>query len=163
MTPNAKDFLKIVKHPFKFRMFLLSKLPAAFFSGVRVRSINENECVVTVPYKWFTRNPFKSTYFACLSMAAEMSTGALGIMNVYNRKPAVSMLVTKVEGEFHKKSTGIATFTCAEGPAIMNAVETAISTGEAQSIKVLSTGTNGNGETIATFYITWSFKQKSSA
>ncbi len=162
MNPHAKDFLNIIKHPLKFRIFLLSKLPAAFYSGVRVRSIDENECIVTVPYKWFTRNPFKSTYFACLSMAGEMSTGTLGIMNVYKRKPAVSMLVTKVEGEFHKKSTGMATFTCTEGLAISNCVEAAVSTGEAQSLRVLSVGTNGNGETIATFYITWSFKQKSS-
>ena len=161
MNPNSKDFLKIVKHPFKFQLFLWSKLPAAFFSGVKVRSMDENECIVTVPYKWFTRNPFRSTYFACLSMAAEMSTGALGILNVYKRKPAVSMLVVKVEGEFHKKSTGIATFTCSEGAAIQTCVETAISTRESQSIRVISTGTNGDGETISTFYITWSFKQKS--
>src|SRR5688572_6341679 len=160
MNPHAKDFLKIVTHPFKFRIYLLSKLPAAFFSGVRIRSINENQCVVTVPYKWLTRNPFRSTYFASLSMAAEMSTGVLGIMNVYKRKPTISMLVVKVEGEFHKKSTGLATFTCSEGEAITACVERAATTGESQSIRVLSTGTNGNGETIATFYVTWSFKQR---
>jgi len=161
MNPNSKDFLNIVHHPLQFRAFLWSKLPAAFFSGVRVKTMNEDNCVVTVPYKWFTRNPFRSTYFACLSMAAEMSTGALGILNVYKRKPTVSMLVVKVEGEFHKKSTGIATFICSEGAAIRNCVETAISTGEPQSIKVLSSGINGNNEPIATFYVTWSFKQKS--
>jgi hypothetical protein len=69
-----RKFLELVMHPFKFRLYLLSKLPSAFFSGVRVCYIDEEKCVVTVPYKWFSQNPFKSTYFACLGMAAEMST-----------------------------------------------------------------------------------------
>ena len=71
---NAEKFLQLINNPFKFRLFLLAKLPSAFFSGVRVLVADEKKCVVTVPYKWFSKNPFKSTYFACLSMAAEMST-----------------------------------------------------------------------------------------
>src|SRR5436190_24322650 len=86
-------FQQLVRHPVKFRMFLFSKLPSAFFSGVRVRSIDDNKTVVTVPYKWFSQNPFKSTYFACLAMAAEMSTGLLGLMHTYKRDQAISMLV----------------------------------------------------------------------
>ena len=70
---NATEFLKLIKHPFKFQLFMLSKLPSAFFCGVRVVDADENKCSVKVPYKWFSQNPFKSTYFACLSMAAEMS------------------------------------------------------------------------------------------
>ena len=58
--------------------FYFQKLPAAFFSGVRIKEVGETKCRVSVPYKWFTQNPFRSTYFACLAMAAEMSTGALG-------------------------------------------------------------------------------------
>ena len=87
MNPNSTEYIRLMKHPVKFRMFLLLKLPSAFFCGVRIRDIDESRCVVTVPYKWFSQNPFKSTYFACLSMAAEMSTGALAMAHVYKRKP----------------------------------------------------------------------------
>ena len=76
------------------------KLPAAYFCGIRVRYTDETKCAVTVPFKWLTKNPFRSTYFACLSMAAEMSTGVLAMGHVYKKDPEVSMLVTKIEANF---------------------------------------------------------------
>ncbi|HYJ37718.1 MAG TPA: DUF4442 domain-containing protein, partial [Chitinophagaceae bacterium] len=104
-------------------MFLFSRLPAALYSGLRVKYIDEEKCEVSVPYKWFTKNPFRSTYFACLSMAAEMSTGILAMANVYGRKPPVSMLVLKVHGDYIKKATGKTTFNCNQGALIKKIVE----------------------------------------
>src|SRR5437773_3569297 len=130
MNSNASAIIKLMKHPVKFRMFLLSKLPNAFFAGVRVKEIDENSCTTVVPYKWFTKNPFRSTYFACLSMAAEMSTGALCLAHLYKRKPAVSMLVVKVEGEYFKKATGKTSFTCEDGLLIKQTIEEAVKTRE---------------------------------
>jgi Domain of unknown function (DUF4442) len=157
---NAQKFLSIITHPVKFRLFLLSKLPAAFFSGVRVRAVDENKCVVTVPYKWFSQNPFKSTYFACQAMAAEMSTGVLAMAHIYKRNPPVSMLVLKVEGNFVKKATGITTFTCTDGPLVKQMIEESIATGEGRTVTAKSVGVNREGETVAEFLITWSFKAK---
>lgn len=141
-------------------MFLFWKLPAAFFSGVRIKEIDEDRSVVTVPYKWLTQNPFRSTYFASLAMAAEMSTGVLGMMHVYKRTPPVSMLITNMEATYFKKATGIIYFTCEAGKQIYDMVEQSIATGESKSITVKSTGTNKNGELIAAFLFTWSFKVK---
>jgi Domain of unknown function (DUF4442) len=157
---NANEFFKLIKHPIKFRMFLLSKLPSAFFSGVRVVDVNEEMCSVKVPYKWFSTNPFKSTYFACLSMAAEMSTGVLALAHIHNRKPSVSMLVQKIEGNFIKKAVAKTTFTCTDGLAIKQTIEDAIKTGEGKTITATSIGKNEAGEVVAEFFITWSFKGK---
>ena len=104
-----------MKHPVKFRMFLLTKLPAAYLAGVCVREADEKRCLVTVPYKWLSQNPFRSTYFACLSMAAEMSTGALAMAQLYKLNPSVSMLVVKVESDYFKKATGRTSFVCEDG------------------------------------------------
>jgi hypothetical protein len=153
-------FIKLVKHPIKFRLFLLTKLPAAYFSGVRIRSIDEQQCTVTIPYKWLTRNPFRSTYFASLSMAAELSTGALSMAYLYKRTPPVSMLVVKVSSEYYKKATGRTRFTCTDGKAIQATIEKAAASGEAQSFTCRSVGVNAAGETVAEFMVTWSFKVK---
>ena len=161
MNPNTPAFIKILKHPFKFRMFLFSKLPAAFFAGVRVREADEQRCVVTVPYKWLSQNPFRSTYFACLSMAAEMSTGALAMAHLYKINPPVSMLVVKVESEYFKKATGRTSFVCEDGGLFDKAIEETIATGEARTVKAKSIGKNKDGEVVAEFYITWSLKVKS--
>ena len=160
---NANHFFKLIKHPIKFRMFLLTKLPSAFFCGVRVVDINEEICSVKVPYKWLSTNPFKSTYFACLSMAAEMSTGVLALAHIYSRKPSVSMLVLKVEGNFIKKAIAKTTFICTDGLAIKQTIEEAIKTGEGKAITTTSIGKNDAGEIVAEFFITWSFKAKAVA
>ena len=157
---NAEEFLKLIKHPIKFRLFLLSKLPSAFFSGVRVVDADEKKCIVKVPYKWLTQNPFKSTYFASLSMAAEMSTGVLAMAHIYKREPAVSMLVLKVEGSFIKKATGITIFTCEEGVMIRKTIEDAIFSNEGKIVTARSYGRNAADEIVAEFAITWSFKVK---
>jgi hypothetical protein len=161
MNSNANEFTRLMKHPLKFRVFLFFKLPSAFFSGVRIRDIDARHCRVTVPFKWFSQNPFKSTYFACLAMAAEMSTGVLGLMQLHNRKPAVSMLVVKLEAEYFKKAVGCTSFICEDGELIQKMVDETIATGEARSVKAKSVGTNNDGERIAEFTITWSFKAKS--
>lgn len=157
--PNK--FLRLVLHPFKYRLFLLSKIPAAFFSGVRIRYADETKAVVTVPYKWFTTNPFRSTYFACLSMAAEMSTGVLAMAHTYEQQPAISMLIINTQGHFIKKATGLTTFTCEDGMAIQHIIKEAMASGKSTSIAARSVGKNKSGEVVAEFSFTWSFKIKS--
>ena len=152
------SFFRVVNHPIKFRLFLLTRLPSAFFSGVRIRDADPERCSVTIPYRWFTKNPFRSTYFACLSMAAEMSTGTLAMACIQGRKPSVSMLVVNLEATYFKKATGRTMFVCSDGAMIRKAVEQAIVTGEAVSVRACSIGTNEAGEVVAEFFITWSFK-----
>ena len=155
---SQESFFRTLRHPIKFRLFLLTRLPSAFFSGVRVRDADPDRCTVTVPYKWFTKNPFRSTYFACLSMAAEMSTGILSMAHIQDRKPSLSMLVVGLEATYFKKATGRSRFICTDGSIIRKAVEQAVATGEAATVRACSIGTNEAGEVIAEFFITWSFK-----
>lgn len=160
MNLSAQNFLQLVKHPVKFRMFLFWKLPAAFFSGISIKEIDERRSVVSVPYKWLTQNPFRSTYFASLAMAAEMSTGILAMMYIYKTTPAVSMLITNMEATYFKKATSKIFFVCEAGSQISDTIKESIATKEPKSITVKSTGTNKNGELIAQFLFTWSFKVK---
>ena len=160
MSNTTHEFIQLMRHPVKFRMFLFFKLPAAFFSGVRIREIDEGKAVFSIPYKWFSQNPFRSTYFACLAMAAELSTGSLAMMHVHKRMPAVSMLVVKLEAVYFKKATGITIFTCKDGEQLKATIDKAITTGEGESFTATSAGVNEQGEKIADFFITWSFKAK---
>ena len=122
----GEAFFKLIRNPFLFRFFLFTRLPAAFFAGLRLELITPARTVVKLRYQFLTKNPFRSTYFACLSMAAEMSTGALALGYVYKRTPSVSMLVIKTEGEYFKKATGITMFTCEDGALIKKTIEEAV-------------------------------------
>ncbi len=93
-------------------------------------------------------------------MAAEMSTGVLGLAHIHNRNPAVSMLVVNISGNFIKKATGKTTFICNDGLVIKQTIEAAIFHGEGKTITAKSIGTNEQGEVVAEFLVTWSFKAK---
>jgi hypothetical protein len=157
---NTAAFFSIIRNKTKYRLFLLKNLPAAYLSGLQMVLATEEECAITIPYKWFTKNPFRSTYFACLSMAAEMSTGILAMAQTYKRNPAVSMLVVGIEGKFHKKATGITKFICTDVTPIKEAVNNAINLQEPTSVKAHTVGYNLQHEILAEFWITWSFKAK---
>jgi hypothetical protein len=154
------DFIKGVSNPILFRLFLLQQLPMGFLAGLRVKSLSLEKCEVTVPYKWLNKNPFRSTYFAVLAMAAEMSSGMLSMMGTHKSKPSVAVLVTGIEAEFVKKATGITTFTCEEGKKIRETIERAITTGEGQTCTTVSTGVSQDGVVEARFRVTWSFKAR---
>lgn len=154
------SFIKLINHPFKFRLFLLYKLPAAFFSGLKIVECTPEKCITSIPYRWLTQNPFKSTYFASLAMAAEMSTGALALSNTYKQSPAISMLVTKMEASYFKKANSLTLFTCQDGLLISNTIHEARKTGDGKAITVKTVGKNETGELIAEFLFTWSFKIK---
>ena len=158
---DKNQFSNLVKNSFKFRLYLLSKLPAAFFSGIKIVKFTPEEATTVVPFKWLTQNPFRSTYFASLAMAAEMSTGLLALNNIYKKKPAVSMLVTKMEANYFKKAVGKTFFTCNQGLDIRDAVQKAIEESEGSTVTIKSTGRNIDGEIIALFLFTWSFRKKS--
>ena len=131
-----------------------------FVAGLKVKSFDGRQCSITVPYRWFNQNPFHSTYFAVLAMAAEMSTGMLGLMATNKSKPSVSMLVTKLEASFVKKATGITIFTCNQGDEMNAVVEEAILSGEGKNFTALSTGLSQSGEEEARFSVQWSFKMR---
>ena len=80
--------------PLKLNFFLFFKLPSAFWSGVRVKSISKEQCIVTVKHRWFNQNPFKSLYFAVQAMAAELTTGALVMMSSA-LQPALAQSLTR--------------------------------------------------------------------
>ena len=161
MNERFNQFIKQVASPVRFRLFLLTQLPSAFFAGLSIVLLDETKCVISVRQKWFNKNPFHSIYFAILQMAAEISTGIAGFSAVYKRTPAVSMLVIASEAKFYKKATGKILFTCSNMQAVNALVEKAIATKQPQTITCHSIGTNHAGEIIGEFYFTWSFKAKS--
>lgn len=160
MNPAFELFVRAIRNPIKFKLFLLQKLPAALFVGLRVQYMDAEKTSIKVRYNWFTKNPFNSMYFAVEAMAAELSTGLLLFGQVYQRKPKVSMLVVKMEAAFFKKATGTILFTCNDGRSIQETIQASIVDGEAKTIICESIGHNEEGEIVARFNFTWSVKAK---
>lgn len=144
----------------KFNTFLFFKLPAAFWCGVRVKSIDASTCTVSVKHRWANQNPFNSMYFAVQAMAAELSTGALVIDQIKNSGQKVSMLVANNKGNFSKKATGRINFVCNDGHLISSALQKTIDTGEGQTFWMKSIGTNQDGVKVSEMDFEWSIRRK---
>lgn len=145
---------------FKFHLFLLAKLPSAFFAGVRLKSITDSACSSTIKHRWINQNPFGSIYFAVLAMSAELTTGTLVLQKIRNSKQAISMLVTQQKSTFLKKAKGKITFTCSDGKIIDHALQSTIASAEGQTFWMESVGKDEQNETVAIFNFEWSIKLK---
>jgi len=147
--------------PRKINLFLMFKLPAAYFTGVRVTSINSTSCKVSVRHKWINQNPFKSMFWAVQGMAAELSTGALVMQKIKESEKSISMLVLNNKAMFSKKATGKIEFECNDGNLIDHAIKNTIETGEGQTVWMQSRGINKQGIEVSHFSFEWTIKLKS--
>lgn len=158
--PKVQKLLKQMNNPILVWLYFLAKLPTMVWWGGSVKSVTPKACSVVIPYTWRGTNPFKSTYFAALSGAAELSTGALATIVLAGFKERISMYVVDFHATFSKTATGKITFTCVDGEQVAKAVENAVATGEGEKIQMVSIGTNEDGLEMARVEITWSFKVK---
>lgn len=146
--------------PRHLNTFLFFKLPSAFWCGVRVSQISEQECVATVKHRWFNQNPFNSMYFAVQAMAAELTTGALVMLQIKKSGQHISMLVANNKGNYTKKATGRITYTCNEGDTIATAIQRTIVTGEGETLWLKSVGYDEQGDQVSEMHFEWSIKLK---
>lgn len=147
-------------NPWLMRAFMLAKLPLGLFAGLRVTALDAHRCQTTVPYNWRTTNPFRSTYFAAQSMAAELSTGALAQLATDLAAQPVAMLIIGLDATFGKKATALTTFTCESGDEIFAAVQRTLANGEPATAKVETVGRMADGTEVSRFHFTWSFKRR---
>ena len=154
------SYLKKVNNRFLYSLFLIQKLPIAWISGLKVAGVTKDIAKVNIKFKYLNKNPFKSMYFACQAMAAEMSTGllALGCLDAQSEK--VSMLVLDLNCSFTKKAIGTIQFVCDDGAKVKACIDEAVETGKGVVCVMQSKGFNEAGDCVSTFNITWTFKKK---
>ena len=157
---SANKIEKLANSPFRMKLFMLWKLPLAFFARLRVDEMTMKKASISLPYNYLNRNPFNSIYFAALSMAAELSTGILAMAHVDKNPIPVSLLVLGVKAEFVKKARTRITFTCTQGELLEKTIALSITENEGKTSEVFTEGMDTNGEVVARFWFTWTFKPK---
>ncbi|NVJ85529.1 MAG: DUF4442 domain-containing protein [Algoriphagus sp.] len=158
LNPQALDYQRKMSNPFIFWFAMLAKLPSAVFWRLRVKHLDAEKCQVTIPYFWRSQNPFRSIYFAALAGAAELSTGALCQLALAG-KGKFSMLVVDFRAEYHKKANQKITFSCEQGSELFQLIDS-LNVNDTAQLTMISTGKNKDGEMVARFFVTWSFKRK---
>ena len=154
------SYLKKVNNSFLYRLFLIAKLPIAWISGLKVNKVTAEKAQISIRYKYLNQNPFKSMYFACQAMAAEMSTGLLALGYIDSHSQEISMLVLDLSCKFTKKAVGKIQFVCEDGIMVKDAIRKAVDTNEGALCEMTSKGYDEQGECVSSFKILWSFKTK---
>lgn len=139
----------------KFTLFTLFNLPAAWLAGVRLTHLDEEKATATVRHKWINQNPFNSMFWAVQGMAAEFPTGILITNEIRRRKRNISMLVLNNKAHFSKKATGRIHFECTQGLEVKKAIDTLIDTNTPQTIWLDAKGTNKEGKVVSSFSFEW--------
>ena len=147
-----------MKSPFQYNLYNFFKLPSVWWCGIRVKSVNEESCLVSVKHRWINQNPFKSMFWAVQGMAAELSTGLLLMNEIARTKKSFSMLVLNNKANFSKKATGRLSFSCDQGRQIKECLNKAISSGTPQTIWLNSSGLDSKGDTVSKFSFEWTLK-----
>jgi acyl-coenzyme A thioesterase PaaI-like protein len=151
---------KMATDKWMMKLYMLKNLSMAAIAGLKVTEIDKEHAVVTVPYKYLTKNPFRSIYFAVLSMAAELSSGILAMALVSDGAKPVSMLVLNMKASFTKKARTLIKFVCNNGVEIEKAINESLSSGEGKTVEVVTKGYDEHGDEVAVFTFTWTFKPK---
>jgi hypothetical protein len=162
VTPEMLQRKADLNNSLKMWGYLLLKLPAAWFMGIRVGFVDFDCAEATLPMAWRSQNPFRSIYFAALCGAGELSTGVLVLLALAqfpNKK--ISMLVTHIEANFYKKATTQTTFRCEQGVEVAEVIRQAVATGDGKTLAMKAVGRSTSGEIVAEVTIHWSFKCKS--
>ncbi len=158
-TAGQQEYRKLVLSPF-FKAGMLKVLPMGTIAGLKITELDEQQCKVTVPYKYINKNPFNTTYWAVLGMAAEMASGAMVQMYTHKLSPSVSMFVTGCDGKFLKRAVGVTTFICNDGQLIADTIQKAIDTKESQTIQSNVKGYDKDSILLVNFNFEWSLKAR---
>jgi hypothetical protein len=158
MNETQKKFCKNMTNRLLFKAYTIQKLPLALLTGFKIIELDESKCVTRVKYSYLNKNPFRSTFWAVLGMAAELSTGAYALLATKGKEKSIAVILVATNAEFVKKATGVTTFTCSNWLELDSAAGQAIKTGEPQLATGRTIGSNSDGDTIALFEFTWSFK-----
>ncbi len=160
-TEYKENYRKLALNYFTFKAGMYTQLPLAGIAGLRITALDDEQCKVTVPYKFLNKNPFNTTYWAVLGMAAEMASGALVQMYSHKSDPSVSMFVTACSGKFIKRAVGLTTFICQDGLLIASTIQNSIDTKTAQTIKSHVEGFDKDQNLLVAFDFEWSIKARS--
>ena len=155
-----------LKDTWYLRAFSLAKIPLLFMASPSVVSLNENECVIQLPFKKRNKNHLGSMYFGALCIGADAAGGLIAFKIFDQIKDAKCSLIFKdFKANFLKRAEGDTLFSCKEGALIKAAVMKAYETGERTDlpVHVIATVPSRFGsEPVAEFTLTLSLKVKKS-
>ena len=145
------------------RAFGLTKIPMLAFVGPTVLEMSDTRSVVKIRLRRRTRNHLGVMYIGALVTGADCAGGLTAMRRIQKSGAKVDLLFKAMEVEFLRRVEGDAHFTCDDGPAITEAVDRTIATGERVNLPVRITTTvpeRLGDQPVAQFVLTLTLKRR---
>lgn len=142
------------------RTFSWMRIPLIFWTGATVVAIDDEHCVIRMPFRRRNRNHLNSLYFGVLMVGADLAGGLLALTKTRERGRAVRFAFKDARAEFLKRAEGDTFFRCDDGVVVDRALDETFATGERvnQTVRVVATTPDQSDEPVATFELTLSVK-----
>ncbi len=158
-SPGTQKLIKKISSPWGFRAFGFKYIPILWFSRASIQEISEGKIRVKLPFRWSTKNPFKSVYFAAQASAAEISTG-LAFYFPARHYGNISMLVKEMHVVFHKKAKTDLIFECKQIKEIAEFVDSVSRDSEGREFTAKSVGYDKENNIVSEFNFVWTLKSR---
>jgi hypothetical protein len=139
------------------RLWMIKNLPMGLISGMYIESLDEGGCRVVLNDRWWIRNPFGSVFWAVMSMAAELSTGAL--VYAYASGPKLQFILVQVEAKFLKKAKGKSSYFCPAGQDVLRCIENLVNTDDSSIVSLPVVAQDRDGQILAEFIFFWRLRK----
>ena len=159
----TSDRIENLKATWGLKLYTLWKIPLLFFVRPKVLCLDEERCIVEVPFIRRNKNHLNCMYFGALSIGAEL-TGGLWAINVIKKSGKnVSLIFKDFKADFLKRVEGPAQFRNLQSKDISEFVAKAIETKERMHMTVnveAFVPSKLGEEVVARFNLTLSLKAK---
>lgn len=154
---------KMLKATWGLRSFATVNIPFIALLRPTLIALNQEKCVVSIPFAWLAKNHLRSMYFGALCIGADTAGGLIVMTMIQAQKSRVTFLFKDFQAEFHKRVEGTCIFTCEDGKKLAELLARAEASGEREedTVTVIATVPDKLGdEPAATFHLTISMKKR---
>lgn len=113
--------------------FGLFKIPMIRFARPKVVEINDDRCVIRIPFRRRTKNHLGGIYIAAYTIGADLAAGFLAFYLIKKYKLKASIAFKSMTATYHKRAEEAVYFTCDAGSQVLAMIEKSKATGERQN------------------------------
>ena len=141
-------------------IYLLGKLkiPMIGYVSPSLIELDDQKATIKIKLRRRTKNHLKSMYFGALAVGADIAGGIHAFYYAEKSKAKISFAFKDMKAEFFKRAETHVLFTTKDGLIIKEAMDKAIEEQTRINQAVCIKAFNTNGEQVAEFVLTASFK-----
>ena len=144
------------------QLFGITKVPMIWYCRPKVIEHTDEKIEIKIPLKRKTKNHLGSMYFGVLAVGADITGGFLAMDPIQESGRKINLIFKDFKADFLKRPEGDVHFTCNDGLAVKELVDTVSKSSDRHNFKlsIEATVPSISSEVVAKFELTLSLKDK---